>query len=234
MSTLTGAARILLVEDEHEMARVSLAYLRDAGYVVRHAATGADAMRLLQAEPVQMVLLDVMLPDMSGFEVAQKIRKSDKHSNVPIIMLTALNAENDMIQGLEGGADDYMTKPFSAPELLARISAMLRRAHSRKPGVKTLTWGANDRLKLDSVTQTATLDGAEIRLAPKEFALLWAIMEAEGAVLDRDTLLQDVWGYTFYGDTRTVDVHVRQLRKKLADACPIDTVWGQGYRLRKA
>lgn len=231
--TLSGAPRILLVEDEHEIARISLGYLKEAGYVVRHAATGEDAIRLLKAEPVQLILLDVMLPDTDGIALARKIRNSDSHSNVPIIMLTALNSEEDLIKGLDVGADDYITKPFSANELLARVNAILRRVHAKKPGNRTLTWGKDDRLKLDAATRVATLDGKKISLAPKEFDLLWAIMDADGAVLDRNTLLQDVWGYTYIGDTRTVDVHVRQLRKKLDDACPIDTVWGKGYQLHK-
>jgi two-component system alkaline phosphatase synthesis response regulator PhoP len=233
METLTGKPRILLVEDEPEMARISQGYLREAGYVVRHAATGADALRIFEAEPLQLVVLDIGLPDMSGFEIARRIRTGRKYSNVPIIMLTALDDEKDKVRGLEIGADDYVTKPFSAPELVARIGAMLRRAHARKPDVQTLTWGNRDQLKLDSVTRQATLDGKPVALAPKEFDLLWGIMEAKGAVLDRDTILREIWHFPFYTDTRTIDVHVRQLRKKLGDNSPIDTVWGQGYRLRQ-
>jgi DNA-binding response OmpR family regulator len=231
MDTLTGKPRILLVEDELEMARISQDYLRNAGYVVRHASNGKDALRIFETDPFQLVILDVGLPDMTGFEIARRIRSGNKYPNVPIIMLTALDAEQDKVRGFDVGADDYVTKPFSGNELLARIGAMLRRANSRKPDVQTLTWGPNDRLKLDSVTRIATVDGKTIQLAPKEFDLLWGIMEANGAVLDRDTILREIWHFPFYTDTRTIDVHVRQLRKKLGDACPIDTVWGKGYRL---
>jgi DNA-binding response OmpR family regulator len=225
-------SRILLVEDDPEIARISQAYLSAAGYLVRHVTTGEDALLLLESQTMQLVLLDVGLPDMTGFDVAKRVRASERNANIPIIMLTALDSEQDKVKGLNVGADDYVTKPFSPNELVARVGAMLRRAHTRKPGVRTLNWG--DRLQLDAVTRRVTLDEMDVQLAPKEFDLLWALIEADGAVLTRDTLLQEVWHYNWHGDTRTIDVHVRQLRKKLDDACPIDTVWGSGYRMRPA
>lgn len=227
--SLLGSARVLLVEDEIEIARVVLSYLREAGYTARHALNGAEAMRLFNAEPHQLIILDWMLPDTDGVSLCKQIRRS---SNVPVLMLTAKDAESDKVEALEAGADDYVTKPFSSAELIARCKALLRRSHSKTPGARTITWG--DSVVLDAATRKAELHGDPISLAPKEFDLLWAVMEAEGAVLDRKDLLENVWGYTYYGDTRTVDVHVRQLRRKLGDACPIETVWGKGYRLREA
>lgn len=227
-----SAPRVLLVEDDLDIAQIVMAYLRDANYVVRHATAGDEAMRLFKLEPVQVVVLDLMLPgDMDGFAIAAQIRKS---SNVPIMMLTARDAEEDKIKALsEVGVDDYMTKPLSPGEFLARVKALLRRSHAKKPGVKLQT-AMDGRLVLDGVTRQVKLDDEKIGLAPKEFDLLWAIIEADGAVLEREELLENVWNYTYHGDTRTVDVHVRQLRRKIGDDAPIETVWGKGYRLSKS
>ena len=171
-------------------------------------------------------LLDLNLPGMDGLEVCRRIRAT---SQVPIIMLTARDDDVDKIVGLEVGADDYLTKPFNVRELVARVKAILRRAPtSPQPIGGTLSHGA---ITIDRGRHEVRVNGAEVQLAPKEFDLLWTLLEERGNVLTRDQLLERVWGYTFAGDTRTVDVHVRQLRRKLGDPCPIVTVWGVGYKV---
>ena len=168
-----------------------------------------------------------MLPDVDGIEVCRRLRKD---SDVPILMLTARDEDVDKIVGLEVGADDYLTKPFNPRELVARVKSILRRsvADRRESEPKQLKHGD---LEIDAGRREARVSGEEIQLAPKEFDLLWELLDHNGLVLTRDQLLERVWGYTFAGDTRTVDVHVRQLRRKLGDASPIVTVWGVGYKV---
>jgi DNA-binding response OmpR family regulator len=219
--------RILIVEDEANIASFVKLYLEKAGFAVERAATGADGVaRQREAEPA-LVVLDLNLPDIDGLEVCRRIRAT---SQVPILMLTARDDDIDKIVGLEVGADDYVTKPFNPRELVARIKTILRRAAvPAAPAKRTvLTHGA---LRIDAGRREVTLDGQALQLAPKEFDLLYALMEHHGIVLTRDQLLERVWGYTFAGDTRTVDVHVRQLRRKIGDACPVVTVWGVGYKV---
>jgi DNA-binding response OmpR family regulator len=153
-----------------------------------------------------------------------------KESNVPIVMLTARDEDVDKIVGLEVGADDYVTKPFNPRELVARIKAILRRATAKppEPAHRKLTCGD---ITMDAAAREVHMGDREVQLSPKEFDLLWALLENHGVVLSRAKLLQDVWGYSFVGDTRTVDVHVRQLRRKLGDDCPVQTVWGSGYKV---
>jgi DNA-binding response OmpR family regulator len=216
----------LIVEDEANIASFVKLYLEKAGFAVERAATGADGVaRQREADPA-LVVLDLNLPDIDGLEVCRRIRAT---SQVPILMLTARDDDIDKIVGLEVGADDYVTKPFNPRELVARIKTILRRAATpAAPAKRTvLTHGA---LRIDAGRREVTLDGQVLQLAPKEFDLLYALMEHHGIVLTRDQLLERVWGYTFAGDTRTVDVHVRQLRRKLGDAAPIVTVWGIGYK----
>jgi two-component system response regulator ResD len=219
--------RILIVEDEANIASFVKLYLEKAGFAVERAATGAEGVaRQREAEPA-LVVLDLNLPDIDGLEVCRRIRAT---SQVPILMLTARDDDIDKIVGLEVGADDYVTKPFNPRELVARIKTILRRAATpAAPAKRTaLTHGA---LRIDAGRREVTLDGQPLQLAPKEFDLLYALMEHHGIVLTRDQLLERVWGYTFAGDTRTVDVHVRQLRRKIGDACPVVTVWGVGYKV---
>jgi DNA-binding response OmpR family regulator len=166
-----------------------------------------------------------MLPDLDGLEVCRRIRET---STLPVLMLTARDDDLDKIAGLEVGADDYLTKPFNPRELVARVRAILRRSAGKtKPDSGILQHGD---LVLDAGRRECRVGDTEIRLAPKEFDLLWELLDHKGLVLTRDQLLERVWGYTFAGDTRTVDVHVRQLRRKLGDAAPIVTVWGIGYK----
>ena len=175
-------------------------------------------------------MLDLMLPDIDGIEVCKRVRQ---HSDVPILMLTARDEDVDKIIGLEVGADDYLTKPFNPRELVARIRSILRRATPERRDRESEVIVHGD-LRVDAGRREARVGDEEIQLAPKEFDLLWELLDHRGLVLTRDQLLERVWGYTFAGDTRTVDVHVRQVRRKLGDASPIVTVWGVGYKVSPA
>ena len=220
---------VLVVEDEASIASFVALYLRNAGYAVRTAATGAEALKEFAAEQPALIVLDLMLPDIDGVEVCRRIRA---RSDVPILMLTARDEDVDKIIGLEVGADDYLTKPFNPRELVARVKTILRRA-ARGPERRSGD-GAQIRhgdLVVDAARREVRVGEREVQLAPKEFDLLRELLDHRGVVLTRDQLLERVWGYTFAGDTRTVDVHVRQLRRKLGDASPIVTVWGVGYKV---
>jgi two-component system alkaline phosphatase synthesis response regulator PhoP len=220
---------ILVVEDEASIASFIALYLRNAGYSVRTAGTGAEGVRELDPK-VELVVLDLNLPDIDGIELCRRIRQG---SDVPILMLTARDEDVDKIIGLEVGADDYMTKPFNPRELVARIKSILRRASVEQRAVESEQIRHGDLL-IDAGRREVHVGDQEIQLAPKEFDLLWELLDHRGLVLTRDQLLERVWGYTFAGDTRTVDVHVRQLRRKLGDASPIVTVWGVGYKVGPA
>jgi two-component system alkaline phosphatase synthesis response regulator PhoP len=218
---------ILVVEDEASIASFVALYLQNAGYSVRTAATGMDALAQVASEMPSMVVLDLMLPDVDGIEVCRRIRKT---SDVPILMLTARDEDVDKIIGLEVGADDYLTKPFNPRELVARVKSVLRRSTPERRHVDSAVLRHGD-LVVDAGRREVHVGEEEIQLAPKEFDLLWELLDHRGLVLTRDQLLERVWGYTFAGDTRTVDVHVRQIRRKLGDASPIVTVWGVGYKV---
>jgi DNA-binding response OmpR family regulator len=222
-----GSQTVLVVEDEASISSFISLYLKNSGYEVRSAATGAEAIQQLQAGPVSLILLDLMLPDVDGIDLARRLRQ---RWDVPILMLTARDEDVDKIIGLEVGADDYMTKPFNPRELVARVKAILRRSapERREREEKVMRHG---ELVIDAGRREVRVGETEVQLAPKEFDLLWELLDHKGLVLTRDQLLERVWGYTFAGDTRTVDVHVRQLRRKLGDASPIVTVWGVGYKV---
>ena len=230
MSSRTTTQTVLVVEDESSIASFVALYLKNAGYAVRTAATGNEALAQFQASTPALIVLDLMLPDIDGIEVCRRIRKS---SDVPVLMLTARDEDVDKIIGLEVGADDYLTKPFNPRELVARVKSILRRASPERRQIesKQLRHG---QLLIDAGRREVKVGDEEIQLAPKEFDLLWELLDHRGLVLTRDQLLERVWGYTFAGDTRTVDVHVRQLRRKLGDASPIVTVWGVGYKVAPA
>lgn len=218
---------ILVVEDETSIASFVAAYLRNAGYAVRSAASAQAALAELASKLPELIVLDLNLPDGDGVELCRRIRKG---SDVPILMLTARDEDVDKIIGLEVGADDYMTKPFNPRELVARVKSVLRRAAPERRRSETAELSHGD-LVINSGKREVYVGDEEIRLAPKEFDLLWELLDHRGIVLTRDQLLERVWGYTFAGDTRTVDVHVRQIRRKLGDASPIVTVWGVGYKV---
>jgi DNA-binding response OmpR family regulator len=218
---------ILVVEDEPSIASFVGMYLEKAGFAVRTAETGADAIEQADAEAPALIVLDLMLPDLDGIDVCRRIRQ---RSDVPILMLTARDDDIDKIIGLEVGADDYLTKPFNPGELVARVKSVLRRANPQRRELESASL-EHGELRIDAGRREVTVAGDEVQFAPKEFDLLWELLDHRGLVLTRDQLLERVWGYTFAGDTRTVDVHVRQLRRKLGDASPIVTVWGVGYKV---
>jgi DNA-binding response OmpR family regulator len=225
-----GAQTVLVVEDEASIASFVALYLKNAGYDVKTAATGAAAITAIAQGNVSLVVLDLMLPDVDGIEICRRVRQ---RSDIPIIMLTARDEDVDKIIGLEVGADDYLTKPFNPRELVARVKSVLRRSAPERRDLQSKQLRHGD-LVIDAGRREVKVGDEEIQLAPKEFDLLWELLDHRGLVLTRDQLLERVWGYTFAGDTRTVDVHVRQLRRKLGDASPIVTVWGVGYKVSPA
>jgi DNA-binding response OmpR family regulator len=227
---MTAPQTILIVEDETSIASFVALYLKNAGYNVKAVGTGGAALNAIAAEPPALIILDLNLPDMDGLEICRRVRKS---SDVPILMLTARDEDVDKIIGLEVGADDYLTKPFNPRELVARVKSVLRRSSTERPRDEGEEIRHGD-LVINAGRREAMVGDREIQLAPKEFDLLWELLDHRGLVLTRDQLLERVWGYTFAGDTRTVDVHVRQLRRKLGEASPIVTVWGVGYKVSPA
>jgi DNA-binding response OmpR family regulator len=219
--------KVLVVEDEESIASFVAMYLKKGGFAVSVATSGAEALAKAASESPALIVLDLALPDIDGIDVCRRIRQ---RSDVPILMLTARDDDVDKIIGLEVGADDYLTKPFNPRELVARVKSVLRRAAPTRRRLESAVL-AHGELLIDAGRREVTVTGAQIALAPKEFDLLWELLDHRGLVLTRDQLLERVWGYTFAGDTRTVDVHVRQLRRKLGDACPVVTVWGVGYKV---
>ncbi len=224
---MTGE-RILVVDDESHIVELVRLYLERDGFRVESASDGAQGLRLaLELRPA-LIILDLMLPEVDGLEVCRRVRAD---SDVPIVMLTAREEDVDKIVGLELGADDYLTKPFNPRELLARVKAILRRTEggSRSEG-KALHVGD---VTVDPARREVTVAGQPVALRAKEFDLLQAFAEHKGLVLTREQLLSRVWGYDFYGETRTVDVHVAHLRKRLAGSAGvhIETVTGVGYKL---
>jgi DNA-binding response OmpR family regulator len=218
---------ILVVDDEEAIAEAVRARLENEGYRVLVAHDGPQALAVAAEEHPQLVVLDLMLPGMDGLEVCSELQR-DRW--VPVLMLTARTEESDKIAGFAVGADDYLTKPFNPRELVARVKSVLRRSapERRRDVEEELQHGD---LVINAGRREVKVGDQEIQLAPKEFDLLWELLDHKGLVLTRDQLLERVWGYTFAGDTRTVDVHVRQLRRKLGDASPIVTVWGVGYKV---
>ncbi len=222
-----SANKVLVVDDDSSIRELATMYLRKEGYDVALAADGPSAVDAARREKPALVVLDIMLPGMSGFDVCRELRRD---SNVPILMLTARNEDTDKIVGLELGADDYLTKPFNPREMVARVKAILRRAeaggHEER---KELRVGP---LAIYPLKREARVNGRLIQLRAKEFDLLMAFASEPGRVFTRELLLDQVWGYSYYGETRTVDVHVQHLRAKLADSgVAIQTVRGVGYKL---
>ena len=221
-------ATILIVDDEREIRELLRYNLEREGYHVLVSTGGEDALKRIFATHPDLVLLDLLLPGLNGLEVLREVRAEPSTRDLPIILLTARGAEMDKLLGFERGADDYITKPFSPREVIARVDAILRRAGApRAP--EALTAGP---LALDLGRREALLDGVELTLTPREFELLYFLARHPGRVFSRDELLTKVWGYDFRGETRTVDVHVRRLRAKLGpDAARlIATVTGAGYK----
>jgi len=222
-------ARILVVEDDPDIAELVVRYLEKAGYVADRVASGAEALQAVAARVPDAMVLDLMLPHVDGLEVCRRVRAADASAALPIIMLTARAEESERIVGLELGADDYLAKPFSPNELVARVRALLRRANRRPPAAPTLTYGP---ITIDTERHVVTVDGRGVTLTAKEFLLLEYLLQHRGRVLSRDLLLTDVWGYRYTGGTRTVDVHVRRLREKLPVLVDgLVTVKQFGYKL---
>jgi DNA-binding response OmpR family regulator len=218
--------KILVVDDEHNIRDLALLYLEKEGFSVDAAADGIEAIARFQQVQPQMVILDVMMPGMDGFEVCRELRRE---SDVPILMLTARSEDVDKIVGLEIGADDYMTKPFNPRELVARVKAILRRFEG---GRKPQNVYSVSNLFVDKARREVRIEGETLQLRTKEFDLLVAFVENPGIALTRDQLLGSVWGYDYAGETRTVDVHVQHLRSKLLGAkVQIETLRGVGYKL---
>lgn len=219
--------RILLVEDEGTLRKTLKLSLEEQGYEVVTAADGHDGLQKARTKTFDLLLVDLMLPGLDGLSLVRAVRQD---WDVPVLILTARTSDMDKIVGLETGADDYLTKPFSLGELLARIRALLRRAERSGPRDVLASGG----IVLDLVGRRATLDGLPLNLSPKEFSLLAELMRHKRAVLSRDLLLTRVWGYDYMGDSRTVDVHVRWLREKIeedpSNPKMIQTVRGIGYR----
>lgn len=220
---------MLVVEDDRDIAELVAHHLDKAGYSSEILRSGVEVMPAVRERPPALVVLDLMLPGRNGLDVCRSMRADPRTSAVPIIMLTAMIDETDRIVGLELGGDDYVTKPFSPKELVARVGAVLRRARRERPPRSLLRFGL---LSVDTDRHVVTCGGRDVRLTAKEFLLLRYLIEHRGRVLSRDVLLTDVWGYRYTGGTRTVDVHVRRLREKLPLlASAIVTVKQFGYKL---
>lgn len=222
--------RILVVDDEEHIQELLKFNLESNGYKVYCSGNGTDALKFVRSEKPDLVLLDVMLPGIDGYDVCKEIRRDNNISNLPIIMITAKSEELDKILGLELGADDYLTKPFSLRELLARVKAVLRRT-TIMPIDKSYKF---ENIVVDFEKHEVTKEGDRIELTLKEFEVLEILIKNKGRVITRDFLLDKVWGYEYIGETRTVDVHIRHLRQKIEedDKIPryIETIRGVGYR----
>jgi DNA-binding response OmpR family regulator len=217
---------ILVVDDEKNIVQLARLYLNNEGFRVEAAHDGKQALEKAKSLRPDLIVLDLMMPEMDGLTVCKELRKT---SNVPVIILTARGDDIDRIIGLEIGADDYMAKPFNPRELVARVKAVLRRSQGEREVPEVVEAGP---LRIDIASREATLDGRGLQLRAKEFDLLTAFAQHKGTVLDRERLLRMVWGTDYYGDSRTIDVHVAWLRDKLGDsAVKIQTVWGVGYKL---
>jgi two-component system alkaline phosphatase synthesis response regulator PhoP len=217
---------ILVIDDEPNILELAKLYLEQEGYRVEGVNTGNDALLKLSSAKLSLIVLDLMLPDIDGFEVCRQIRKK---SDIPILMLTARKEDVDKIVGLELGADDYLTKPFNPRELVARVKAILRRSKSGLKSGEAIEVG---NLRIDSARREATINSQPLKLRTKEFDLLATLAQNTGVVLTRDRLLEIVWETDYYGETRTVDIHINHLRDKLSGAdATIETVRGIGYKM---
>ena len=216
--------KVMIVDDEDRIRKIVRDFLEKEHFAVLEAADGEQAMDLFYGNPdVALILLDVMMPNMDGWQVCREIRET---SQVPIIMLTARADERDELKGFEIGVDEYIAKPFSPKVLMARVTAILRRTAAMPE--EALTCGA---IKLDRTAHEVTVDGERVDLSYKEFELLAYFMENQGVALSRETILNQVWNYDYYGDARTIDTHVKKLRNKLGSCSEyIQTIWGMGYK----
>lgn len=227
------AQKILVVEDDPDIAGLIRLHLDDLGYEVGVASTGPEALERINHEQYALVVLDIMLPEIDGFEVCKRVRETDRR--IPILVLSARTEEVDRVLGLELGADAYMTKPFSLRELVARIKSIFRRIEvDREPERPVARQFRFDRLEVDTGRRSVAVDGRAVELTAKEFDLLVAFIQQPGKVFSRHELLEEVWGYEYEGYSHTVNSHINRLRRKIerdpTDPRLIQTVWGVGYR----
>lgn len=229
--TATTSKKILIVEDDADIRQLVRLYLDREGFRTLQAATGTEALRMVKADKPDLLVLDLMLPEIDGIEICKRVRNAPETATLPIIMLTAKAEEADTVVGLELGADDYVTKPFSPKSLVARVKALLRRVErQQQPTQRTYAYG---EIRLDLDRHEVRVDGEEVALTAKEFGLLEHLLRNLGRVLTRDLLLNAVWGYDYYGTTRTVDVHVRRLKQKIPSLNEaIISVKSLGYKLK--
>ena len=224
---VTAEQTVIVIEDDSNIADLLDTYLRGAGFRVLLAAAGERGLELITQQSPALAILDIGLPDIDGFEVCRRIRTK---SSMPVLFLTARDGEIDRVLGLELGADDYVTKPFSPREIVARVKAILRRGQP-PVSVDATVISIGDDFEVDLARREARAHGEAVALATREFDLIAFLATNQGIALSRQQLLDGVWGADWFGDDRTVDVHVRQLRKKMGDELPLATVWGIGYRL---
>lgn len=220
--------KVLAVDDDVNICELLRLYLTKEGYEVLIAHTGVKAMELFASHSPNVVILDIMLPGTDGWQVCRSIRNM---SNIPIIMLTAKGETYDKVMGLELGADDYMVKPFEMSELVARIKAVLRRSGQTESNVKSVV--EYDNIKIDIIGHVLEVGGKQVEIPPKELELLYFLASNPNRAFSRDQLLNEVWGFEFYGDTRTVDVHIKRIREKIegfSTDWELKTVWGIGYK----
>lgn len=219
--------KIMIVDDDPNIGQLIKLYLEKEGYETEHYLDGMESLKAFNLNPPDLVILDIMLPGLDGWEVCKRIRKN---SNVPIIMLTAKGETFDKVLGLELGADDYIVKPFDPKELIARVKAVLRRASMLNDADQEVSY---NNLTISLSDYTVTYKGEKLELPPKELELLYFLASHPNKVFTREQLLERVWGFDFYGDSRTVDVHIKRLREKLSsedNGWQIKTVWGVGYK----
>ncbi|MBZ4644795.1 MAG: two-component system, OmpR family, response regulator [Petroclostridium sp.] len=224
---MTNSIKILVVDDDYNICELIRLYLEKEGYEVIVAYNGSKALEIFKSEAPSLVILDIMLPGMDGWQVCREIRRI---SNIPIIMLTAKGETFDKVLGLELGADDYMVKPFETKELVARIKAVLRRYEHKPAEVKEVVF---PNLVVNLSTYQLKVNGKEMEIPPKELELLYFLASHPNKVFTREQLLQEVWGFDYFGDSRTVDVHIKRLREKLdseEQVWQLKTVWGVGYK----
>jgi two-component system response regulator ResD len=223
--------KILVIDDEVNMRNLLSIFLTKDGLEVTESKNGPEALDILAKKSFDLIILDVMMPYMDGWEVCQKIREN---LNTPILMLTARSETKDKIQGLNLGADDYLVKPFDQEELIARVFALLRRTSTEQTTTKESAVQSYGDIKIDKEGRQVQVEDQFVDLTPKEFELLVILATNQGRALSREILLENVWGHDFYGDNRTVDTHVKNIREKLRQAglsaVPIQTVWGVGYK----
>ena len=224
--------KLLIVDDEEKIRALIAKYAAFDGYTYVEAANGMEAVEIARTQPLDLVIMDVMMPELDGFSASREIRKL--YPNMPIILLTARGEEYDKIHGFELGADDYLVKPFSPRELMLRVSALLRRVGGAQAPAEAHDLVRIDRLTVDYTARKVTLDERPLDLSPKEYDLLFYLVRNRGIALTRDKLISEVWGYDFFGDDRTLDTHIKLLRRQLGDyAHYIVTLRGVGYRFEK-